>query len=335
MTGWRIRRVAPVALKIAISAALVTFVATRVNLGEYRTILSALSPVPVAAVIAIFIFQITVISAYRLKTLLAIAGCRVPTFRACCVTWSGFFVEQIGAVFVAGDVVRIWLLRQAGVDSLAALEAPLLDRAIGLGCLVLLATFGMHPLWLGLSAGQQDILLMLLAAMLVLMVLAVLAVARGWCGSSKLLASLYAAIRSIFGTLARRSSHPKLAGVTLLALTTHTLNIFAMYLLLGAVDAKVSLSLCFLFTPTVLLVSIMPASISGWGIRESAMLVALHNFKIPPAEIVTASVLFGGCALVCSLPGALIWLSMPSRRELAEAGEAAAVPDRAAQAASS
>jgi uncharacterized membrane protein YbhN (UPF0104 family) len=109
----------------------------------------------------------------------------------------------------------------------------------------------------------------------------------------------------------------------MLAMMTHGLNIVAIYFLLGGVGAQVSFAHCFYFIPTVLFVSNIPVSISGWGIREAAMLVALHNFNVEPAGIIMASVLFGTCAIVASLPGALIWLSVPNRHESAEStGEA-------------
>ena len=322
MASRRIRRGLLLALKIAVSASLIALVATRVNLTEYGTVLSKISPGVVATVLAIIVVQMAIISAYRLKFLLALLSCRISVFRTSCVTWSGFFSEQIGAIFVTGDLVRIWLLRQAGVNSVAAIEGPLLDRIIGFGCLALLATVGFPSLWLRLSENQREIMISC-AAVLVLLPLAVLVAARARLNSPKALASLYAAIQSAIGTLARRSSHGTLARVAMLAMMTHGLNIVAIYFLLGGVGAQVSFAHCFYFIPTVLFVSNIPVSISGWGIREAAMLVALHNFNVEPAGIIMASVLFGTCAIVASLPGALIWLSVPNRHESAEStGEA-------------
>ena len=60
--------------------------------------------------------------------------------------------------------------------------------------------------------------------------------------------------------------------------------------------------------PTVLLVSMLPISIGGWGVREGAMVVALHGFGISAEDALLPSVLFGLCAVAATLPGGILWI---------------------------
>jgi len=100
-----------------------------VNTVGYSKIIYTLSPATIAAVIGIVLLQMAVISAWRLKLVMQLLGYRVSAMDAARVTWCGFFVEQIGAVLVVGDIARIWLLRRVNVTARAATEGVLLDRA--------------------------------------------------------------------------------------------------------------------------------------------------------------------------------------------------------------
>jgi len=58
----------------------------------------------------------------------------------------------------------------------------------------------------------------------------------------------------------------------------------------------------------VLLISMLPISIGGWGVREGAMVLALRGFGIPTEEALLPSILFGLCAVTATLPGATFWI---------------------------
>ena len=52
----------------------------------------------------------------------------------------------------------------------------------------------------------------------------------------------------------------------------------------------------------------VPISISGWGLRELAVISLLGNHGVPPERALLFSVCFGLVLAVGSLPGALAWL---------------------------
>jgi hypothetical protein len=66
----------------------------------------------------------------------------------------------------------------------------------------------------------------------------------------------------------------------------------------------------------------LPISVGGWGVREGAMVVALHGLGIPAEEALLPSVLFGLCAVIATLPGAIFWVSTrkPSTRMRSASG---------------
>jgi uncharacterized membrane protein YbhN (UPF0104 family) len=73
--------------------------------------------------------------------------------------------------------------------------------------------------------------------------------------------------------------------------------------------ADVSIWQCMLIVPTVMLISLLPFSVAGWGLRESAMSTGFALIHAPVAAAVAASVIFGILTLSISLPGGLLWWS--------------------------
>ena len=55
-------------------------------------------------------------------------------------------------------------------------------------------------------------------------------------------------------------------------------------------------------------VALVPISISGWGLRELAVISLLGNHGIAPEQALLFSICFGLTLAVGSLPGALAWL---------------------------
>jgi len=56
------------------------------------------------------------------------------------------------------------------------------------------------------------------------------------------------------------------------------------------------------------LVSMIPISFGGWGVREGAMVVFFGLVGVPAADALAMSILFGLAALVAGLPGGVLWV---------------------------
>ena len=63
-----------------------------------------------------------------------------------------------------------------------------------------------------------------------------------------------------------------------------------------------------LVLPSILLISMVPISFAGWGVRESAMVVGLGFTGISAPEALAISFLFGLTQIVIGLPGGVMWL---------------------------
>ena len=71
-----------------------------------------------------------------------------------------------------------------------------------------------------------------------------------------------------------------------------------------SIDSTLSLAEAMVLCPPVFLIATLPISIAGWGVRETAMVVALAYAGVESSVALAISVALGVTVLVGSLPGA-------------------------------
>ena len=65
--------------------------------------------------------------------------------------------------------------------------------------------------------------------------------------------------------------------------------------------------------PPIVLVTTLPISIAGWGVRESATVIGFGFIGVAPADALALSVLFGLVQIVMGVPGGIMWLAQKGR----------------------
>ena len=64
----------------------------------------------------------------------------------------------------------------------------------------------------------------------------------------------------------------------------------------------------------MVLVSVLPISVGGWGLRESAAVILFSPFGVDAAHSMAVSVLFGLILTLLGGFGAIIWVASAYRR---------------------
>jgi uncharacterized membrane protein YbhN (UPF0104 family) len=100
-----------------------------------------------------------------------------------------------------------------------------------------------------------------------------------------------------------------------LSCLNHSLSIIGFMVLSNALGHTVNLSAFFVLVPLVILLSMIPVSIGGWGVREGVMVVAFNFVGMPRDDALSLSLLFGFVITLVSLPGGLLWL-LSNREDL-------------------
>ena len=103
--------------------------------------------------------------------------------------------------------------------------------------------------------------------------------------------------------------HPGRCGAVLgLSVFTIALTIVAFKFIADGIGSRLPLGIWTMVVPPVTLIQLLPVSLAGWGVRETALVVALGSCGVPAEAALATSILLGMCMILVGLPGGLIWL---------------------------
>lgn len=295
------------ALKILISAALLYLALRKVDLSDLASRFDIASLGWIALAIAATFLQIFA-GALRWREISAECGAPLAATQALRFNMIGAFFNQTLPSSIGGDAVRLWLLARGGAGWRAATYSVFVERAIGLVTLavIILATLPWSYRLIEDANGWLALLLMDLAALAGGLVFLVLGRLRwpwlkAWWGTHHLYACSVIANRVIFSL----KHGPKLA---VLSLLVHILAVVMAWCVAQSIAAPVSFGQMFQLVPPVMLITMMPISIAGWGVREATMGLAFGYAGLAANEGINVSLLFGAVYFIVGAFGGLVWI---------------------------
>jgi uncharacterized membrane protein YbhN (UPF0104 family) len=225
----------------------------------------------------------------------------------------GTFFNQTLPSSIGGDAVRLWLVARGGAGWRAATYSIFVDRAIGLIALAILivATLPWSYRLITDPNGRSALLLVDFAALaggIGFLVLGLLPWPwlKRWWGTHHLHACSVIANRVIFS----RQHGPKVA---VLSLLVHVLAVVIAWCLVQSISAPVVFGQIFQLVPPVMLITMLPISIAGWGVREATMGLAFGYAGLMTNEGVNVSLLYGAVSFMVGAFGGLVWIFSPEK----------------------
>jgi uncharacterized membrane protein YbhN (UPF0104 family) len=100
----------------------------------------------------------------------------------------------------------------------------------------------------------------------------------------------------------------------LLSILSHALTAVAVYTFARGLQLDLSVWDCLALFPAVILVTIIPISFAGWGLREGAMVAFFGFAGVDPDTALALSLAFGVTLLAAALPGGAFWLTWNGAR---------------------
>jgi len=302
------RRAFPFFVKAAISILLLYFSLRLGNLDAMRERLSSIQPGWIALAVGTLAAQL-VLLAFRWKTIVLATGTNLTFMPALQFSFIAAFFNQVLPSTVGGDGARIWLLaRRQAAGWARATYSVLIDRIAGVFALALVV-IACLPWTFELIHDP--------IARAILLLIGFGAVAG---------AVIFASIGTLFGSLADRwtltrhlaaaaraaaticGSLPSFVSVITCSIVIHLITIIAAWCCVKAIAAPVSLSQVLFLMPPVLLVSTIPISIAGWGVRETSMIAAFGFAGLAEGDGLTLSILFGAAGFVVGIIGGIVWI---------------------------
>ena len=292
----------------------------RIDGGEWQWFLGAVSVLEVA-------FLVGAIRWFRLLLAAGIELSFAQTLRAYMI---GMFTNNFLPTGFGGDATRAILVGRPRSRLVAAITSVLTDRVTSVACLIVVA-------WLAVVLDPSAIprsltasLVAVTAAGVIAAVVAAVSLVGGARRAHRLPARLGRWLRESHGTCAGYARDPGLVGLALvLGVTFQILTVTASWLLARSLGADLPFALLAVVAPTVLLATVLPISIAGFGVREGSYVVLLGAAGVSHTDATLLSLLTGASLAVASLTGAVALLvAAPNPR--APVPTPSQVPDPAA-----
>jgi uncharacterized protein (TIRG00374 family) len=313
-------------LKIAISLALIAIV---LRAFDVKGVISHFAKVDPATLLLTTVIALSIALLHTLRWLAVIKanGTRLGFKTALQLVLIGHFFNQALPSSVGGDAVRIWCAYRAGLSFSAAANTVIIDRALTLFSLLLLTAAGLPWLFEIITdpAARWALSAVIFAGVAGFGVF--LALRR-----LPQLIARWRVVRALLSlaALARKVMSRARYALPIILLSVLSFIGFAIivFYIAHAMQLDITLRDCVLLVPPVILVTVVPVSIAGWGVREGAMVVAFGFINVPAGAAFAVSVVFGLTLAAASLPGSLLWwLSGYSVRTVAADAEALAVKE--------
>jgi glycosyltransferase 2 family protein len=235
-------------------------------------------------------------------------------FRLLRIQYAALFAQLFLPTAVGAAAIRVGLLFKYGTPLGVALNSVIVDRVLALSGLVALAFLFMPAIAASVSVGAGARTIGLVA----------LSTAAG------VFLVIYAALRyrplAYWLALAKRTparhlvepfersaseiwSPTRLLVAMSLSLGGQIIAIVATFVLARGDGLQVRLIDCILVMPPVMLVSALPISIAGWGVREGAMIAGFALLGVSREAALALSIQFAVLGYVAAAPGALSWIA--------------------------
>ena len=301
------RRILFSTIKVLISAALLYLALRRVNLLDLASRINIASLGWIGAAIAVTFLQIFM-GVLRWCEISAECGAPLPTRQAMRFNLIGTFFNQTLPSSIGGDAVRLWLVARSGAGWRAATYSIFVDRAIGLIALsiIIVASLPWSYNLISNPDGRLALLFVDFAALaggLGFLILGMLQWPwlKRWWVTHHIHACAVIANRVIFS----RRRGPK---IVVLSLLVHLLTVVIAWCVVQSIAAPVTFGQTFQVIPPVMLITMLPISIAGWGVREATMGLAFGYAGLMASEGVNISLLYGAVSFFVGAFGGLVWI---------------------------
>ena len=307
------RNVILVVVKVAVSGVLLYFALNLVKVGTVVDRLSRIDPAWYALGLLALLAQ-TYFVALRWSRIAGQCGAHLPAARLFRFTMIANFFNQTLPSGVGGDAMRIWLVARE-TNWRVGTYSVFLDRVVGVVALALLVIVCL-PWSLALVRDPVGRIALLtiglgcLAGGVIFVGLAWerLRILQRWAPTRHL-----AATASVALTMLR--SPGLLIRVGVLSALIHLMSAVAAWCAARSVAADLGLLNSIFLVLPVILISIVPISIAGWGVRESVMVAAFSYAGLPQDDGLIVSLLFGAELLLLGIAGGAIWILTTARAE--------------------
>jgi uncharacterized protein (TIRG00374 family) len=299
------KNLAKFAVRIVITILLFYLIARSVH---YEDVVDVIRRLDYLMLIPALVMQLvsSLVAAYRWYLIMRILQFGQTLYYYVASYFKGIFFNQALPTSIGGDAIRVLDAGKLGNGHKEAFYGVFIDRIVGLSGLVILnlAAILMSPDLLPTSM-QWLIALMSLAGILGVIVLLFLR-KLDWLTRYKITRMFHHISERMSRVYHSAASSAKQTGLSIII---HLLAMGCIYLIGRSVGLDLPFLTFLVLVPPALLLTILPVSLAGWGIRETALIGLFLLINADRAQVLTMSLIYGALVVVSSLPGLYFYLT--------------------------
>lgn len=303
-------------LRVGITAVLLWYVFGKVDFGALRGRALDFSS-GLIAIAALILGAQVLAGTVRWRHVIRGIHDRLPFTTVFQLMFVGMFFNQALPSAIGGDAMRVWHVYRYGLPLRAAFNSVLLDRVIAMAALLLVMLAGLP--WLFQLVDSRGIrLAVVIAAALMAAGLLVLYLFR-FLPAALTRWRILRALQNLSKDMHALVAAPGVFfPVVTLSLLLHIMTSLVIYAIARSLGLGIGVVECLVLVPPVILLTILPISLAGWGVRELGMISALGYAGISSSDALLISITFGVLIVLVSLPGGWLWLTRKYHRPRVE-----------------
>lgn len=306
-------------LKIGVSAGLLVYLFSVAGIEQFVDRIAGLPP---AFVVFGWLYYAVCqwLSAFRWQQFLTAEGAHVPVNKLFNFYMIGMFLNNFIPGGLGGDVVKGYRLHRTINNPNLAIVSVFLERLTGLLGLTLIAVLATP---FNLAKLESNLTLLAVAgsaAFLLLVMLFIwcppMARLNLWLAKTVFPEAFYQKLSQLYLALYAFRNHRKtLAAATLVSVLLQMM--FAVYYWLAAQALHIPIDFIYfvLFLPAITIVTMVPLSIGGLGVREAVMISLFGSIGVASADVLSISLSVYSINLLLSLFGGILLLRSGCSRQ--------------------
>jgi len=307
-------------LKVAVSGGILFLIFRKIDTGLFLETVRSANPVTVAGA-AVIVFLTQAVSSYRWQTILK-KDMYVPYRKLLSIYLVGMFFNNFLPTLVGGDVIKGYYLYKSSGRGNVSLASIFMDRYSGFTALMFITTVSVIAGY-GLiqGTGLEVMFALLISAFLGMSAVIWVGPLHSWAMALLQKVHFYGLNRKIDATYQTLMSYKSRPGILITifvcSLWVQGTAILGHFIIGWGIGMDLSVGYFFLFVPLATVVSMVPVSLAGLGLREGAFVYLFTMVGGTQEQALSVSLMYFAMMVLVSLIGGFEYVRMGGRKELA------------------
>ena len=301
------QRILLITFKAAVSVGLLYFALTRIDLGAAVDRIDRLNIAWILFGFCTIALQV-LCGSIRWTVIADQCGTKLILTESLRLNLVGSFFNQVLPSTVGGDAMRMWLFAREGAGWPKATRSVFIDRFIALLALAVLVTICLPWSFQLIGDPTGRLVLLLFGCGCTASGVAFIVLGnQSWSWISRFWVTRQLTELAI-GTRRSFSSADRFIKTMGSSFVSQILGASLGWSVAKAIGIPFELPHALVLMPPVALITIIPISIAGWGVRESAFMLGFGYAGLSPSDGFLVSILIGANYFVLGLIGGIAWL---------------------------